>query len=667
MRWLGLLLALGCGDATPTVEAPPPERVSVQPVVDPVPAHPAVSPEEVTVVIEDIAALHALEATHSLDQVLPTVPYEASTPQRPSTQWLYAHHSGYHAIANHIQGRVHAISADIQRDLVVELKDALKYPAGNVGRRFDTRWLESKHAFFQLIGVVNRLDKKDFYGHCGEVRFVYRLAYQTESKASSRLPVTMNVVMVPKEQDCVAVARQWAGNTPNLDLNQWAFKQLELNAQIVRFPSGLETEFAGQALYLLRVYGLAEEEGAVRAVEVPLENTPNVQALAKNASLRQDLVHWVNTHTADIDHGVYLIPERFLANEAISYSTLGIHRRANKPFDVVFDEALRAQLHVPEGSFQWVRSKESIIERLNNGSCVGCHQASTTAGFHFLGADDPNISGVTNRLALPFSAHVQREFTRRQHQLAQFMNGQEESTFRPHSLSPGTPTVGTNQSCILESHRHHLQPDAVWGCGSDETCESVVSSDVGLPFGQCMPKKEALLSGQTCRTGRIEDTQRTDGTVFNLHAYADTFSHKQRYDLSEEKRFFTDEYNCRPTRIGVPLGRTYRKCTGEERRFVPQQTEPTHPEVCAVVGGAKFDSCVETDFHQCLDSIVGRGMVDSCHAGRFCREDYICQALPYALKGVDTDRGKALFDAGVGFCTPTYFVFQLRLDGHPVP
>jgi len=68
-----------------------------------------------------------------------------------------------------------------------------------------------------------------------------------------------------------------------------------------------------------------------------------------------------------------------------------------------------------------------------------------------------------------------------------------------------------------------------------------------------------------------------------------------------------------------------------------------------------------------LDSIVARGMVDSCHAGRFCREDYICQVLPYQLNGVDTDKGKAISDAGVGFCTPTYFVFQLRLDGHPIP
>ena len=37
------------------------------------------------------------------------------------------------------------------------------------------------------------------------------------------------------------------------------------------------------------------------------------------------------------------------------------------------------------------------------------------------------------------------------------------------------------------------------------------------------------------------------------------------------------------------------------------------------------------------------------------------------LDGVDDEAGRALAEAGIGFCTPTYFLFQLRLDGHPVP
>ena len=62
-------------------------------------------------------------------------------------------------------------------------------------------------------------------------------------------------------------------------------------------------------------------------------------------------------------------------------------------------------------------------------------------------------------------------------------------------------------------------------------------------------------------------------------------------------------------------------------------------EICAVVGGRKFDACVEKDFHSCLSNIVARGMVDVCSINKninFCREDYICQMLPYQLQGVES-------------------------------
>jgi hypothetical protein len=46
-----------------------------------------------------------------------------------------------------------------------------------------------------------------------------------------------------------------------------------------------------------------------------------------------------------------------------------------------------------------------------------------------------------------------------------------------------------------------------------------------------------------------------------------------------------------------------------------------------------------------------------------CREDYMCQRLePITGNGAikTTPRGK-------GFCNPTYFIFQMRVDGHPAP
>ena len=137
------------------------------------------------------------------------------------------------------------------------------------------------------------------------------------------------------------------------------------------------------------VYGLEKREQKLTLKEVPLENSPDVSRILKDTSLKAALLEWVQKHTADIDNGTYLIPETFLATEALSYSTLGINRRANKPFDVVLGDDLGA-LDAPrnrDGS-----NKEALVDRLNNGTCVGCHQASTTAGFHFLGEDDHTIS-----------------------------------------------------------------------------------------------------------------------------------------------------------------------------------------------------------------------------------------------------------------------------------
>ena len=71
--------------------------------------------------------------------------------KRMSTKWLFDNHQGYQQVASHLQKRVDIISTEIERDLVIELKDALRYPAGNVGRRLDNRWLESIFPFFSLL------------------------------------------------------------------------------------------------------------------------------------------------------------------------------------------------------------------------------------------------------------------------------------------------------------------------------------------------------------------------------------------------------------------------------------------------------------------------------------------------------------------------------------
>ena len=56
-----------------------------------------------------------------------------------------------------------------------------------------------------------------------------------------------------------------------------------------------------------------------------------------------------------------------------------------------------------------------------------------------------------------------------------------------------------------------------------------------------------------------------------------------------------------------------------------------------------------------------RGNRASCDADRLCREDFMCQSLPADVPDAARVRDR------VGFCSPTYFLFQMRLDGHPDP
>ena len=661
------VLLLGCMGEGP---APPPAPPDAPQPAAPAPL-PPVDADRLVLSVTDPSVLGGLEATLGLHKVL-----GGPDATRPSTHWLQAQVPRYASLAEQLALRVDALSDGIDRDLVIELADALRYPAGNVGRRLDNRWWSSPMAFFQLAGVVNRFDRRDVRPEhpCGEVRLIYRLAYQhtgEEGKTvSSRLPVTLNIVMVPRcTSGPQAAARQWAADLDTLkrgplDPAALELVQIEVNAQIVRFPSGLETEFAGQALYLLRVYTFQGDQATPRR----LENTPDVTRLAADPEQLAALRGWIDTHHDAIDLGVYQLPEAFLATEALSWSTLGINRAANKPFTALFPPGDRDRLApVDADGRRWIAARDGLVDRLDNGSCMGCHQASTTAGFHFLGHDDPEISGVTNRLALPFSAHFHAEQAPRRTALAALANGGSPDTFRPHSLVTAQAHAPTNGNCLPDAHRDALvAPDSL-RCAEDQRCEVVVSDPrVGLHFGQCLAATDQVLSGQTCRAGAVTPSA-ARGTPFNHHAYDDRFSHAQLYGLPEDKRFTTDSHNCRPTRIGVPLGRTFRRCTSDERVFDGLLGPTIGEEICAVVGGSRFDSCVEKDFHSCLNEIVGRGMVTSCHAEHFCREDYICQAMPYPLDGVDTERGKAVHDAGVGFCTPTYFVFQLRLDGHPVP
>jgi hypothetical protein len=558
---------------------------------------------------------------------------------------------------------------------------------GNVGRIIDLGWLNSPIAQFRLSAVVNRIDRRDVAAlsgesGCGEVRLIYRLAYSFQDaklkrRLASRLPFTLNAVFstrpAPGER-CAEIARLWPA-IPNdasaerlarilidgpLASRRITLKQIEINAQIVRFPSGMETQFGGQAAYLMRVFEAKGSGATLSLVPKPLENTPDLPRLKSDSGLRQDLVDFVRANVKAIDEGVYLLPDRFLATKAISYSTFGSARLANHPFTEALPASALAGLDLTQARL--LRTPRAVIERLDNGSCMGCHQANATAGFHMFGLDDASTSAL-NKIKVGVSPHFHAETVRRAAYVEAVAGGREPDRYRPLSFAPpalweaGKPAryqpAGLTMPCLTPSAKAEFGES--WSCGAGSTCKAIIANpSVGLELGQCLRLEEARnFSGQPCLSGAI-------ATVAGK-PYLDRYVLTNQFG-AHATGFSQTTFNCRPAKIGVPGGMAYRQCTPADRTFAGFTSGKIPDEICGLAGGKAFDDCVATNnFDACLSKAVTRGNRGTCSASSFCREDYMCQAIP------DDVPGATGVVKDYGFCSPTYFLFQMRIDGHPDP
>lgn len=594
--------------------------------------------------------------------------------------------------------------------------DAAHRGNGNVARVFAAAWLRSPDARAPLAAVVYRPDRADFVpGTCGELRLVYRLAYErTEAgpppkTAASRLPFTINVVFtIPDDgAGCREVARSFRAPAALDDASaavtarallagplaqaRSRFTQIELNAQIVRFPSDLERVegrgFAGQALYWLRIFAPAGE----RLAPIGLENTPDVQAIAADPAKRARLLAWIGDELAAIDRGVFLLPPELLASVALSWSTHGSARAANRPFAALV-ESSQADAVVSTAAFTgtFVHDGRSLLERLDGATCMGCHQSSSTAGFHLLGVDRPYgvdpeaVVRATdgNRVQSPLSPHAEAELPRRADHARALATGAVPRRLRPHPSAP--PAVwGTDgprhraatlgMPCPLPA-LGASPPWATWSCDAGMTCRALASHDgVRALLGQCVPAQADVHAGAPCRGVTIASTEppTTGGLSFNVRAFTDRVRDEVPLYAMPDGALGLTSYSCRPASIGVPLGRVTRRCRSDEHRLLGFDTG-SPAEICAIVGGKGFEAMATGAFDpQAFAAGVGRGLLDVCDADRPCREDYICQQLPAFLATarhpVAPERLAAASERGIGFCTPTYFVYQLRADGHPSP
>ena len=521
-------------------------------------------------------------------------------------------------------------------------------------RLFNAAWLKSRHATFDLVAVVNRADRHDFAPDtCGETRFVYRLSYVKQignAPTFSRLPFFFNVVYQVPGGDCVAQAKKWQvpdGLDANtyaawlekgaLDLAKLQFKQIELNAQVMRTPSESKTDMGGLAQYFLRVYNL--KNGVLQAL--PLENTPDVAKINADPALKAELLAWIKGNVEGIDEGTAVMPSKFAATRTKSFTTFGSARTANKLFTQLYSPADFADADLT--GTKLVNSPDALLFRLDDMTCTGCHQGRSVAGFHLLGAERGSRTNPLNALRTHGSPHYFAELARREEWLRGLL-GSGADPQRPTSFHPPPKTAATaGTHCVLPEDAGKFRTGALWSCAAGLECKALgTNSRSAVELGECVPSdaKDAF-AGLPCVGGAMTDAADPHGDT-----------------LAMKKTGCAAGYSCLMPEEGTPGGMCVSACRGKLGEM-----HGAH-EICAYGGGAKFDECAaSSNFQACLGGAVRPAPRQACDESNPCREDYMCQRLEPGLGGKPISTTPAL----AGFCNPTYFIFQMRLDGHPTP
>ena len=295
-----------------------------------------------------------------------------------------------------------------------------------------------------------------------------------------------------------------------------------------------------------------------------------------------------------------------------------------------------------------------VLRRLNDLSCAGCHQSRSVAGFHVLGEDAPGSRSFTagNAIAVPHSPHVQDEIARRTAYLRQALAQPVADPYRPLALlgaraggqgapqaAAQTPVLGqmgevcrlaaTPQATGVAPSRNVVSgvsrtagaAAGPWVCAADLQCQPAA----GEPdFGLCMPA--VAQAGSLCEPARI---------TASANPAIDRAQRLPSPGCSAASPV------CEAAAVGFPEGMCSGACTPGELG-------------CGQIAVLDaFNRCLaqRRPFAQCLQH-TRPGQLRRCSATQACRGDYLC------AQSVSTP-------AGQGLCMPPYFLFQMRVDGHP--
>lgn len=375
--------------------------------------------------------------------------------------------------------------------------------------------------------------------------------------------------------------------------------------QSVRWPSTLRPNMAGHAEYVLRVFK-ANEEGAKPSL---LENTPD---LAKIGAREKGLLKtYLRSNLERLDDGILVTPEGFLADKIVSVAPHAMGRLKDRVWSQIFTpkdlESLAPQLK----RHKTISTPAALLRRLDALTCAGCHQSRSVGGFHMLGVDDPQKR--VDALHVAFSAHVTDELEQRK----RFIESVAQGSFDRYRASAELPrTVGRwgDRCGIAEDFEGHT-------CGPGLRCRHVGDDELGV----CVSGDADY--GDPCETGKLSQT---------ANASRDVVSNMQRQSCGAGRV-------CERNGVGFPDG----LCAGGCGNLGEHGTCGGIPLLVGfnqcLAGGVPFESCI-------LDNLRP-GVLRRCDATHACRDDYVCATTP----------------KGAGGCMPPYFLFQLRVDGHPQP
>jgi hypothetical protein len=247
--------------------------------------------------------------------------------------------------------------------------------------------------------------------------------------------------------------------------------------------------------------------------EAPLENQIDRERILADENLKRDFRAWLldPAHFSELDRGMILVPERFLASGAIASTPAGFLPSSLQPAfglvqgedgttDPAFRESDVAAALKQAGergvTLQNIRSPAGFERRLNDMTCSGCHQTRGIGGFHFPGVDWM-AARPDNSTVVPASPHFFGDQIRRRDILTALRDGKDADFSRGFASRPqlrgSAELAGTEYNdgwgahCYVQ-HANTADNDrsfGSWNCAQGLACEAVGQA---ARMGMCFVK-----------------------------------------------------------------------------------------------------------------------------------------------------------------------------------